>query len=65
MYNPFKPETTGNLVYWRNPTPGEIRFGHGATHYKEFEPEIFNGKNGKPKKWLKCPYDGLRYNLPR
>lgn len=88
MYNPFKPEIPGNIVGWRNPTPSEIRFGHGAIHYAEFDPElwtyficgnkkfanpksakdysikkgIFVGIEKKTKKWIKSPFDGLRYN---
>ena len=50
------------VTYHRNPTAGEIRFGHGAIHYKDFsEADIINPKNGEYKKWLKCPQDGLRY----
>jgi hypothetical protein len=66
MLNPFEPETPGNVVYYRGPTKGEIRFGHGAVHYREFEPhECVNPKTNKPKKWFKSPDDGLRYNKPR
>jgi hypothetical protein len=25
------------IEYWRNPTKNEIRFGYGATHYREFD----------------------------
>ncbi len=49
------------ITYHRNPTNREIRFGYGATHYKSFPLEICQHKNGTLKKWLKCPYDGLRY----
>ena len=45
----------------RNPTPSEIRFGHGATHYKEFTLEQWLHNDGGLKKWIKCPHDGLRY----
>ena len=49
-------------TYSRKPTPAEIRFGHGATHYKDFSDEVArNPRTGRLKKWLKCPYDGLRY----
>lgn len=59
MFNPFTPETPGNSVYYRNPTPSEIRFGHGATHYREFEPDEHKGR-----KWFKALDDGLRYYKP-
>ena len=48
--------------YHRNPTQGEIKFGEGAIHYKDFnEVDIINPENGAYKKWLICPDDGLRY----
>lgn len=45
----------------RNPTQSEIRFGHGATHYKDFTLEQWLHNGGGLKKWIKCPFDGLRY----
>ncbi len=59
MYNPFTPDTPGNKVYYRNPTKSEIRFGHGATHYREFTPD-----EHQSRKWFKAD-DGLRYFSPR
>lgn len=50
-----------NLTFHRNPTPAEVRFGHGAIHYKDFGPEVWQRKDGTIKKRLKCPYDGLWY----
>jgi hypothetical protein len=53
-----------DITYHRNPTKSEIKFGHGATHYKDFPMDLcINIKTGKLKKWLKCPQDGLRYYL--
>lgn len=49
------------LTAWRKPTPAEIRFGHGATHYKDFPRELWEKKDGSLKFWTVCPYDGLRY----
>jgi hypothetical protein len=49
------------ITYHRNPTKSEIKFGYGATHYKDFPMEMCIKKDGKLKKWLKCPHDGLRY----
>jgi hypothetical protein len=60
MYNPFKPETPGNAVYYRPPTAEEIRFGYGATHYREFSPEEHKDRN-----WFKSLDDNLRYYKPR
>lgn len=45
----------------RVPTPSEIRFGHGATHYKDFPVAFWINAEGYPKSWIKCPQDGLRY----
>jgi len=49
------------VEYHRPPTPYEIRFGHGAKHYKDIPVEVCRKPNGDLKKWLKCPTDGLRY----
>ncbi len=51
-----------SITYHRKPTAYEIKFGEGATHYKEFDACFcWNDKTDKPKKWLICPIDGLRY----
>jgi len=55
----YSPELQGH----RPPTSGEIRFGHGATHYKKFDILDCVKPCGTIKKWIKCPYDGLRYSL--
>lgn len=49
------------VKYWRQPTPGEIKFGEGAIHYIDFE-ECFcwHDEKDEPKKWLM--FEGLRYN---
>lgn len=49
------------LTVWRNPTPSEIRFGNGATHYKDMPIELWKRKDGSLKFWTVCPNDGLRY----
>jgi hypothetical protein len=50
------------LTYHRPPTKSEIRFGHGAIHYRDFTPEecCFPGTR-IPKKWFVASDDGLRY----
>lgn len=50
-----------SVTYHRNPTPGEIRFGHGATHYADFPVEecCFEGSRIL-KRWI-IGRDGLRY----
>lgn len=54
----------GVITYHRSPTASEIKFGHGATHYADFNLEDcceeYKG-NFYPKKMLACPQDGLRY----
>ena len=49
------------VTYHRNPTKSEIRFGYGATHYKDFILGDVVNPNGSLKKWIVCPNDGLRY----
>jgi len=57
----FKKIKHKQLTYSRKPTASEIKFGHGATHYKDFLPSLYLNKNGQIKKRLKCPVDGLIY----
>lgn len=46
----------------RPPTKGEIKFGEGATHYRDFTlAEIGITKKGEIKKWFIAPNDKLRY----
>lgn len=49
------------ITYHRSPTPSEIRQGYGATHYKDIELEYCLKPDLSLKKWLVCPFDGLRY----
>jgi hypothetical protein len=49
------------IEYHRNPTASEIKFGHGATHYKDFKESECSKADGTIKKRLKCPIDGLIY----
>lgn len=62
MFNPYTCEA-GEIVYRRNPTAAEIRFGNGATHYRTFikneTPELFR-KDGTIKSRFKAD-DGLTY----
>ncbi len=48
------------LEYHREPTPAEIKFGHGATHYRDFPLMECVKDNGDVKKRLKSE-DGLIY----
>lgn len=49
------------LNYWRNPTKEEIKFGHGATHYRDFDFESCFDENGFQKVKVKTNDDGLIY----
>jgi hypothetical protein len=51
------------IIYHRNPTASEIKFGAGAIHYATFDRDDENivKKDGTLKKWFKSPHDGLRY----
>lgn len=52
-----------NRECWRQPTKGEIKFGEGAIHYRDFNlSEIGYNKQGKLKRWFIAPNDNLRYN---
>lgn len=55
--NPDIKKITGH----RSPTKSEIKFGYGAIHYKDFDPELWVKPNQTIKKWIVCPVDGLRY----
>lgn len=55
-------EDVSLVTYHRPPTPSEIRFGHGATHYRDFSPEECCHKGTRfLKRWFISPDDGLRY----
>ena len=49
------------VTYHRPPTPHEIKLGYGATHYLDIPGRLCLKKDGRPKKWLVNPTDGLRY----
>lgn len=49
------------LRCYREPTAGEIKFGHGAIHYRSFLTSDILNRKGNLKKWFKCN-DGLRYS---
>lgn len=45
----------------RPPTAGEIKRGHGATHYRTFDRELLTRRDGELKNWFKAD-DGLNYS---
>lgn len=51
-----------SCTYHRPPTQSEIKFGHGATHYRDFKIEDCCHKGKRIKKaWFVASDDGLRY----
>ena len=50
------------VTYHRKPTPAEIKFGHGAIHYRDFPVSECVKKDGTLKKRLKAKNDGLIYS---
>lgn len=58
---PVRDDVT-EVTYHRPPTSGEIKFGEGATHYRDFSvEECCHPGTRVPKKWLVAKDDGLRY----
>ena len=49
------------LNYFRKPTKAEIKFGHGALHYRDFEFEKCFDENGNLKLTVRATDDGLLY----
>lgn len=64
--NLFDPIINGvkHVTYHRNPTQAEIKFGYGATHYRDFPKQEVMKRQVGPlivlKKWFVAD-DGLRY----
>ena len=58
----FAPLAEREVTYHRPPTPGEIRFGEGATHYRDFNVNDVRVRGTtRLKKWFTAADDGLRY----
>ena len=50
------------IEFHRKPTKGEIKFGEGATHYKDFRiGDLKLRKDGRVPTRVKCKIDGLIY----
>jgi len=62
-YNDLVIMNSHEIQCHRPPTKGEIKFGKGATHYRDFPLSVIGLKKGKAmwKDWFKAPDDGLRY----
>lgn len=58
----FAPLAEGTVTYHREPTASEIRFGYGATHYRDFSVNDVRVRGStRLKKWFTAADDGLRY----
>lgn len=58
---PVRDDVT-ECAYYRPPTAAEIRFGHGAVHYRDFPiEECCHVGTRFPKRWFVASDDGLRY----
>lgn len=61
-YNDLHVINSQTFELHRKPTPGEIKFGEGATHYRSFTlAEIGLSKTGDLKQWFISKDDNLRY----
>lgn len=49
------------ITLHRQPTAGEIKFGYGATHYRDFPLRVMRRNDGTYKRYIVAPDDGLRY----
>lgn len=54
-----KPQT---IEYWRKPTKAEIKFGYGATHYRNFDFDMCFDENGYLQQRIKATNDRLKYH---
>jgi len=52
---------TDVIEYWRKPTKTEIKFGHGAIHFREFQFKDCFDEYGYLKEKIKSTNDNLIY----
>ena len=58
---PVREDVT-TVTYHRRPTAGEVQFGYGATHYRDFPVEEACHEGARIlRRWFVSPDDGLRY----
>jgi hypothetical protein len=62
-YNDLQIMNSHEIECHRPPTKGEVKFGEGAIHYRNFPLSVIGLKKGKGmwKDWFISPDDGLRY----
>lgn len=51
------------VALWSNPTAGEIKFGHGCTHWLNVERRQIMRKDGRAKRRIKV--NGRWWHAPR
>ena len=49
------------ITYWRRPTKDDIKFGHGAIHYRNFETNLCFDENDNLKLKVRASDDNLVY----
>lgn len=49
------------ITYWRRPTIDDIKFGHGAIHYRDFETNLCFDENDDLKLKVRASDDNLIY----
>lgn len=52
-----------HITYWRNPTKAEIKFGHGAIHFRDFDFKLCFNEAGYLKYRAKATDDNLIYHV--
>lgn len=60
-YKNLQIQNKQKIELHRRPTEMELKFGHGATHYRTFKLSKLVNSRGSLKKWVLAKDDGLRY----
>jgi hypothetical protein len=60
-YKNLQIQNKQKIELHRRPTEMELKFGHGATHYRTFKLSELVNNRGSLKKWIRAKDDGLRY----
>jgi len=58
---PLLSQIMKTITLHRKPTESEVKFGYGATHFKDFPVSEVSHPNGKFKRTHRCKEDGLVY----
>lgn len=64
LSNGLACDLTRTVTAHRKPTASEIKFGYGATHYRDFPlADFYDAKGNRIKARIKAPDDGLIYSI--